>query len=104
MKRCVLGALVIERVEPDRNRVVLVRLRVIARFPHPCVFLVVAAAAVTSDGDLGKSTQASAVLPAASLGLNPSRVVKAAAHAHIRAATHAERRVECPAELCASKG
>ena len=80
MKRCVLGALVIECIEPDRNRVVLVRVRVIARLPHPCIFLVVAAAAVPRHCQLGQRAQPSTVQPAAGLGLNPRGIVEAPTH------------------------
>ena len=75
----------------------------IARLPHPHPLLVVAAPAVTSDGDLGQRAQPSTVQPAPSLRLYPRGVVEATTHSAVRAATHAVRRVKLPAELDAAE-
>ena len=102
---------------------------VLALIPDPHQLGVVTAAAPVVDGQLRKKTsgasksgerhtrqvvclrltyllsraQASAVLTAPSLGLSPSSVVHAAAHALIRAAANAKIRVECPPKLRASE-
>ena len=75
----------------------------IARLPHPHALLIMAAAAVTSDGDLGQRAQPSTVQAAAGLRLNPGRVVEAATHSAVRATAHSIRRVKFPAELDAAE-
>ena len=71
--------------------------------PCPHVLRVVTTAAVLVDRQLDPRAQASAILPATSLGLLPRRAVHAAAHALARATAHAECRVECPPKLRAAE-
>ena len=75
----------------------------IARLPHPHALLIMAAAAVTSDGDLGQRAQPSTVQSAAGLRLYPRGVVEATTHSAVRAAAHSIRRVELPAQLDAAE-
>ena len=75
----------------------------LALFPGPHVLGIVTAAAAQIDGQFALCAQPSSVLPAASLSLQPCHVMSTSAHALVRAAAHAERRVECPAELRAAK-
>ena len=72
---------------------------VLALLPHPHVLGIVAASAPLIDRQFGLCTQASAVLPAAGFGLDPRRVVQAAAHPDSRATAYTECRVESPSKL-----
>ena len=72
---------------------------VLALLPHPHVLGIVAATAALVDQKLGLCTKSGSVLPAAGFGLDPCRVVQAAAHTYVGAAANAEGRVESPPKL-----
>ena len=72
---------------------------VLALLPHPHVLGIVTATTPLIDQKLGLGTETSAVLPAAGFGLDPCRVVQAAAHTYVGAAANAEGRVESPSKL-----
>ena len=65
--------------------------------PYPDVLGVVAAAASVLHRQLSASTKSGSVLTATGLGLKPRRAMQAAAHALVRAAANAKRRIEAPA-------
>ena len=72
---------------------------VLTFLPHPDVLGIVTATTPLIDQKLGLGTETSAVLPAAGFGLDPCRVVQAAAHTYVGAAANAEGRVESPPKL-----
>ena len=74
----------------------------LALLPHPNVVGIMSATTPQTDGQFAPRAQARAILAAACLSLNPRRIMEATAHSLIRAAAHAKRRVECPAQLRAA--
>ena len=98
---CVAG--VVLNVPALSGDVVLRRVRVLARLPHPHELSVVAAPAAVVDMTLRPRAQSSPVLTAAPLRLRPAGLVQAAAHTLVRAAAHAKRLGKRPAELRAGQ-
>ena len=91
------------RIIAASSNAVLLSICMLALLPYPHVLRVVAAAAAMIDWKLSKRAKTCAVLAATRLSLRPCSAVQAAAHALVRAAAYAKRRIIRPTQLRAAE-